>query len=262
MANNRETPSFSGPPTQAAPIQFSVGTLFDITSFCAVVCAVMLLDRSREWRLTVLMVAVAYLLYAAVVVWRNRETLVLYEALTGAMELMRDEKYAEALNRLSRIPRLAQDDLRAAALVWRGSCHALAGDFDKAVADYTKSLSLRSGHRAVAFANRGEVLLHKNLLSEAIRDCSEALKLDPSESDAFYNRGRAQARRKKFTEAIDDFDAAIALDSQFAAAFWEKAAALEATGRHAEAETFRIQSMKIDPAHGAGPPQVVMRWPN
>ena len=59
-----------------------------------------------------------------------------------------------------------------------------------------------------------------NRNSEAIEDCTKALKFDNQSSSTFNNRGVAYQHLGKNYKAINDFNKAIDLDKQLAVAYW------------------------------------------
>src|SRR5262249_28100632 len=65
---------------------------------------------------------------------------------------------------------------------------------------------------AAGFIERGHSWDAKGDYQRAIKDYTEALRLDPKNANAFARRGLARANTKDFVRAIEDFDEALKLD--------------------------------------------------
>ena len=64
----------------------------------------------------------------------------------------------------------------------------------------------------------------------AIEDLDNAIRLNPSYSEAFVNRGLAYAHQREHERAIADFTMAIRLDPRNAAAYTNRGVAYTAKG--------------------------------
>jgi protein O-mannosyl-transferase len=126
----------------------------------------------------------------------------------------------------------------------RGIAWGMRGEPDRAIADYTKALSLDpalsrarlnrgiayngQGQRdlaiedfsevirqdpgiAEAYGGRGLVFAESGDLDRAMGDYSTAIRLDPAYHRAYYNRGLVFLKRRQLPEAREDFSAAINL---------------------------------------------------
>ena len=71
-----------------------------------------------------------------------------------------------------------------------GLAHYDKGEYDLAIAEYTKAIEL-DPENAVAYNGRGDVYYDKGELALAIADYTQAIKLDPQYAVAYYNRGNA-----------------------------------------------------------------------
>jgi tetratricopeptide (TPR) repeat protein len=72
---------------------------------------------------------------------------------------------------------------------------------------------------AVDLYNRGVDKLNSGNYQDAIADFSQALQIDPNDSDTYYNRGYAHHSLGNYEKAIADYSEAIRLNPQFAQAF-------------------------------------------
>src|SRR5262249_23214338 len=141
---------------------------------------------------------------------------------------------------LAQTPRAAQDHFN------RGGSLYQKGDFEGAIADFTKAIEISSrldnrdwqsgagfGGGATNFA-KGEVLdplaaagyanggLARIKLGDyegAIADCDHAIAINPRLYDAYNNRGVARYALKDYDRAIVDYDRAIAINPRNAEAY-------------------------------------------
>ena len=88
----------------------------------------------------------------------------------------------------------------------RGWCYAQTGEHDKAVADFNDASWLELKARLDPVA--------AGVCDRAIADCTEALRLDPTDAVAYYNRSWRYAQKGEYEKAIDDVTEALRLDPQ------------------------------------------------
>jgi tetratricopeptide (TPR) repeat protein len=72
-----------------------------------------------------------------------------------------------------------------------GNAMYAKGDFDGAIADYTKAIELNPNN-VDAYNNRGATKTTKDDLDRAIADYSKCIQLKPDDAKAYYNRGLAK----------------------------------------------------------------------
>jgi tetratricopeptide (TPR) repeat protein len=85
----------------------------------------------------------------------------------------------------------------AIARTKQGLAHYKQGEFEKAIADYTKAIELDPAY-AVAYNNRGIVYHDQGELDKAIADVTKLIELDPAYARAYNNEEKAKA---DFTKA-------------------------------------------------------------
>jgi suppressor of tumorigenicity protein 13 len=116
-----------------------------------------------------------------------------------------------------------EDDLdMAATLKGIASDHKQNGNYKEALEHYTQAI-VKAEPSALIYANRADCLLHLNRPRAAIRDCDEALKLNPDSAKALKIRGRARkvlgdwkGARKDLSESQTiDFDDDAVEDLKF-----------------------------------------------
>jgi len=96
----------------------------------------------------------------------------------------------------------------------RGNDYLRKGEYDRAIANYTKAIAL-DPNDAYAYNNRGLAYRKKGEHGRAIADHSKAIALDPNYFFAYYNRGNAHKKKGDKEQAIADFRKALEIDPSF-----------------------------------------------
>jgi TPR repeat protein len=110
----------------------------------------------------------------------------------------------------------------------------IKGEYDKAIALYTRALSFNSGY-APAYYNRGTCYLAAKNHAKAIADYTQAIALYPKYAEAYNARGWAYYERGDYAKAIADAGKAVELNPKFYAAYDTRACAYLARGNIAAA---------------------------
>jgi tetratricopeptide (TPR) repeat protein len=87
------------------------------------------------------------------------------------------------------------------------------GDFDGAIADYTKAIALGATDPATYY-NRGRAKEANNDFDGAIADYDKVIELDPNNADAYNDRGFAKEANGDLNGAAADLNKAAELKSQ------------------------------------------------
>jgi lipoprotein NlpI len=111
----------------------------------------------------------------------------------------------------------------------RGVVEKANGDFDGAIADYTRAIELDPKY-AAAYSNRGSAKQAKGDLDGAIADCNRAIELDPKDAMAHKNRGVVKKAKGDLEGAIADYNRTIELDTKYSAAYFYRGIAKQAKG--------------------------------
>jgi tetratricopeptide (TPR) repeat protein len=133
--------------------------------------------------------------------------------LTRGKDLLREEKYDEAIREFDEAIRIEPNNAeayakRAAAYVWGKK------DYDAAFVDINKAISLDSKN-SEHYARRSSIYYHKNDLNNAIADQTQAIRLNPNSAELYMNRGIMYSANKDYDLALNDFNQAIKVDPNY-----------------------------------------------
>lgn len=151
----------------------------------------------------------------------------------------------------------------ALALNNRGVVLAELGDFDRAIADYSRALELKPGdpktirNLRIAHTRRGLAAARLGDAERAIADLGRAIELEPSHPTAYLRRGELRLERGELQAAIVDLEAAarLAPDNREAQAELDRArAALAARAAPAAEPTAAPSARPAAPAPAAPAP--------
>ena len=123
-----------------------------------------------------------------------------------------------------------------AALVSRGLAFNQKKDWDKALADLSKTVEL-DPKDANAFIDRGVVYEHRGDGELAIKDYTKAIALNPKGPDAHFDRGNLYYDGDDFDNSLKDYQMAIKLNPKHAAAILGRGLTYEQLGKPDKAET-------------------------
>ena len=90
----------------------------------------------------------------------------------------------------------------------KGNRHLAQGQFDEAIAAYTKVIEL-DPESVIAYSNRGEAYYSIGEYDEAIADYTRAIEMDPEFWLAYYHRGLAYESKGEYEEAASDYEKVI-----------------------------------------------------
>jgi tetratricopeptide (TPR) repeat protein len=93
----------------------------------------------------------------------------------------------------------------------RGWPHYKKDEFDLAIADYTMAIALNY-KSALTYQARGQTYAEKKQYDLAIQDYNEAIKIDPKDVRCFNSRGYAYLNKGQIDRAVQDYDQALKLD--------------------------------------------------
>jgi tetratricopeptide (TPR) repeat protein len=106
----------------------------------------------------------------------------------------------------------------AASFLKSGDSYLNRGDYDKAIADYTRAIEI-DPRDAVAYENRGIAYTSKGDIDRAVADFTQAISIDPLYAGTYFNRGCAYDEQGDYDKAIADYTQTISIDPMFAGAY-------------------------------------------
>ncbi len=165
------------------------------------------------------------------------------------------------------IPARSQSHNSAEYFLNQGAERAAQGDFDGAIADYTRAIQINSQGTAIPYNspcpgseiivsdlfnamtlnNRGFAHFRKGELENALADFNRAIRMQPQLADAYNNRGNVWQEKGDLEKALADFNQAIKLNPRHSAAFNNRANLHQLKGHLAEALADYNQSIALEP---------------
>ena len=134
----------------------------------------------------------------------------------------------------------------------RGDDYSNKGDYDRAIAEYTKAIELETNEdiHAIQYYYRGLAFESKGDLQNALSDYSQVIKIKPNESRAFFARGGIHLSNKNYDLAVADFTQAIRIDPKYADAYYNRGLTFQYEGDFKNAISDFSQVVKINPNDG------------
>jgi len=116
----------------------------------------------------------------------------------------------------------------------------------------------------VAYYNRGYAYFNKNDNDRAIKDYSEAIRLDPKNARTYGSRGDAYRGKSDFDRAARDYGKAIELAGKPEKAHWTywlfRGVSYERLGKWPQAEADFLKAMELDPDQPSVLNQLGFNW--
>jgi tetratricopeptide (TPR) repeat protein len=128
----------------------------------------------------------------------------------------------------------------------RAQAYLGSGDYDAAIRDCTEAMRI-DPNIAVLYVARAAAKASKNLHDEAIADATQAMRLDASFAWAWLIRGQSSFVKDDFDAAMKDCTEAIRLDPSVAAAYAVRGQAHFAKGERDEAIRDCDECLRINP---------------
>jgi Tfp pilus assembly protein PilF len=118
------------------------------------------------------------------------------------------------------------------AYLLRGRAFEKDGQVDRAVADYTKAITLNPKFTE-AYNNLGMIYGKARIYDQAIEIFSKSISLDPKHATSFNNRGRTYIYLGQYEKALEDLNRAIALNHDLDVAYVNRGELYYRTGEMA-----------------------------
>jgi tetratricopeptide (TPR) repeat protein len=127
----------------------------------------------------------------------------------------------------------------------RAVVYDIKGEPDKAIREFTEAVRLNPGD-ALTYLDRG--ITYKGLkdYDKAIADFAEAIRLDPQWASAYFSRANVFKARKDYDKALTDYDAAIRLDPKDPDAYFNRASTYRAMKQYAKAAADWSEVIRLD----------------
>jgi len=135
---------------------------------------------------------------------------------------------------------------KARPITSRGDCYLDLGQWDKAIADYSRAIQLKP-YYAKAWCNRGVVYGKLEQWDKAIADYSTAIGIEPGYTKALFNRGISYGSLGQWTRAIDDYSRAIGNDPDYYQAWSNRGIAWDHLGQWNKAIADYSRVIEINP---------------
>lgn len=130
----------------------------------------------------------------------------------------------------------------------RGVLRDQMGEFDRAIADYTRAIE-QDGNNVEAHYNRGGDHLRKGRYDLAVADLSKVIELDASHGSAYRNRALAYKKMGLSEKAIEDYTRLIAFNPNDAELYFARGVLFDEIGNYEGAITDYTRTVQIDPRH-------------
>lgn len=133
-----------------------------------------------------------------------------------------------------------------AALYNRGGAYSAAGQFDKAVADFTQALQLNPND-GILYIGRGNAYLQNGDFDHADADFDAAIRLHAQPAVAYSGKGMIDFVHDRYDRAIEDFGQTVRLQPGEAEGFTMRCLARAIVGKLQEAMADCNQAIKLNP---------------
>jgi tetratricopeptide (TPR) repeat protein len=146
--------------------------------------------------------------------------------------------------------RIARNEVKgrdlAITLHNRGLAYAAKNDYDRAIADYDKSIEVDPTY-ARTFDSRGNAYYGRHDYDRAIVDYDEAIRLDPKDDWPLRNRALAYRAKRDYDHALADLNAALRINPNFRDAINDRGLVYEVKGDYDRAIADFSEVIRIDP---------------
>ena len=161
-----------------------------------------------------------------------------------AIRLYQEKKVEEALAKLQEA--IAAEPNDAVAYNALGVVYSQMGDFEQALAQFDKAISLKEPYYKAIY-NKFNLLLSNGNIDEAEALLKDVVERHPDHSDGFINLGVLAGRRGNTESALEYFDRAIAIDANDFDAYSKKGQLLVVEKRYEESLAAFNKAVEINP---------------
>lgn len=130
----------------------------------------------------------------------------------------------------------------------RGRAYADKGAHDRALVDFNKAIELDPQH-AAGYVGRGSYYSQKEAHDRAIVDYNKAIEINPKYAQAYVGRGIAYGRKGAQDRALADFNKAVELNPDWGNTYYNRGVAHSKLGNKQQAAVDYRQALALDPNH-------------
>jgi len=134
------------------------------------------------------------------------------------------------------------------AYLVRGDGFYLNNEYDKALSDYGKALSINPNYFSI-YVNRADVYAKRKEYQKALSDLNMAIKLEADKGlvQTYFNRGLVLFNLKNYPAAIEDFNTALKIDSNYPLAYLYRGISKGIINQMADAEHDLEKAIQLNP---------------
>jgi|ERR1700677_3779663 len=132
------------------------------------------------------------------------------------------------------------------AYIERGNAYEDQGNHDKAIADYTSAIKIDPGN-ILAYISRSTAYAAKGMYDPAIEDDTKVINLNPGSGGYYYDRGDHYERKGDHDKAIADFDEAIRIDPKDPFPYYGRGNSFRAKGTYDRASADYTTALQLQP---------------
>jgi len=168
----------------------------------------------------------------------------IYFHLIGFNTIIRNEVWANSISLWN--DTINKNAGNPTAYVNRGNAFKKIGDFEKALSDYSKGISLNN-NIPDAYYNRGLIYIDMANYDAAINDFKKALKINPIFLQALIQLGNAYYYKGNFEFSLKTFEQVLKYDSTQSAAYTGIANVYFSLGKKEEAMSLYNKALQLNP---------------
>jgi Flp pilus assembly protein TadD len=170
------------------------------------------------------------------------------DAYQQGREQFKAKNYSEAIKSLSEVIKLNPNHEHGGAYFYRGTSYLHTDEYDVAIADLSKAVSLQNNPYDLAgfLLNRGIAYSCKKNEVLALADFNRVISLDPKSWKVYYQRGNVYYDTNKVSLALKDYNKAIELKPDFPKLYTYRADCHDKLGQKALANQDREMAQRLD----------------
>ena len=154
------------------------------------------------------------------------------------------DKLIQVATKLIKLEKESYD--KANAYWFRGDAYRNKNKYSSALKDFTQAIRLNPKD-ADAYYARGTTHVNKNDWNRAIADCTRAIELNLEHEGVYCTRGLAYAGKGNYPYAIADCTTAIQLNPKYADAYQTRGLAYDCKDSHDRAIADHTKAIKLNP---------------